>query len=402
MFEMFGSTPCPKGSRQITFRKTDQPPRVTRESINQLFLSKLRWDQSTHTCTNSHSTLGSFISAHRRYLSKSNLLDYLNPAAMATMANKDDNHTFKEAMAGPDAGGFITAMEAEILTLIELDVFEKVNRNNNVKVLSGVWALKRKRYPDGSIRKLKARYCARGFEQVEGVDYFETFAPVAMWLTVRLLLIMSTLLELETTQIDYTAAFVHADIDCLVHVAMPPGFGVPGQVWKLRKSLYGLAQSPIRNYFLYTRDKLIKMEFVQSEADPCLFISSDITCLIYVDDALLFYRNKTSIDLLTNKMKQEGILFREEESVDGYLGIPIDRQDDGTIHLTQKGLADKIIDSLHLSGDNISPVDTPCTKYIPIDEDGELAHGEFSYPSVVGQLNYLQCHSRPDITLATS
>jgi hypothetical protein len=112
-----------------------------------------------------------------------------------------------------------------------------------MKVLSSVWALKRKRYPDGSIRKLKARYCARGFEQVEGVDYFETFAPVVMWLTVHLLLIMSILLELETTQIDYTAAFVHADIDCLVYVAMPPGFGVPGQVWKLRKSLYGLAQS---------------------------------------------------------------------------------------------------------------------------------------------------------------
>jgi hypothetical protein len=236
---------------------------------------------------------------------------------------------------------------------------------------------------------------------VEGVDYFETFAPVVMWLTVRLLLIMSILLELETTQIDYTAAFVHADIGCLVYVAMPPGFGVPGQVWKLRKSLYGLAQSP-RNYFLYTRDKLIKMGFVQSEADPCLFISSDIICLIYVDDALLFYKNKTSIGILTNKMKQEGMLFREEESVAGYLGVHIDRRDDGTIHLTQKGLADKIIDSLHLSGEDISPVDTPCTKYVPIDEDGELAHGEFSYPSVVGQLNYLQGHSRPDITLATS
>jgi hypothetical protein len=138
MFEMYDSTPCPKGSRQITFRKTDQPPCVTRESINQQFLSKLRWDQFTHTCTNAHSTLGSFISEHRRYISKSNLLDYLNPAAMATMANKDNNPTFKEAMAGPDAGGFITAMEAEILTLIELDVFDIVDRNNNMKVLSGV------------------------------------------------------------------------------------------------------------------------------------------------------------------------------------------------------------------------------------------------------------------------
>jgi hypothetical protein len=124
------------------------------------------------------------------------------------------------------------------------------------------------------------------YGKVEGIDYFETFAPVVMSLTVRLRLIMSILLQLETTQIGYTAAFVRADIDCLVYVAMPPGFGVPGQVWKLRKSLYGFAQSP-RNYFLYTRDKLIKMGFVQSEADPCLFISAEIICLIYVDDSLL-------------------------------------------------------------------------------------------------------------------
>jgi hypothetical protein len=61
------------------------------------------------------------------------------------MANKDDNPTFKEAMAGPDVGGFITAMEAEILTLIELNVFEIVDRTNTMKVLAGVWALKRKR-----------------------------------------------------------------------------------------------------------------------------------------------------------------------------------------------------------------------------------------------------------------
>jgi hypothetical protein len=238
MFEMFDSTPCPEGPQQITFRKNNQPSLVTRKSINVLqFLSKLLWDKFTHTCSNAHSTLGNFISEHRRYLSKSNLLYYLNPAALITMANQEKNPTIKEAMTGQDVGGFTTAMDAEIVTLIEIYVFEILDRNNNMKVLSGVWALKRKRYPDRSIRKLKARYCARGFEQVEGVDYLGTFALVVRWLTVRLLLIISILLELKTTQIDYAAAFFHADIDCLVDVAMSPGFGVPGQVWKLRKNL---------------------------------------------------------------------------------------------------------------------------------------------------------------------
>ena len=87
-------------------------------------------------------------------------------------------------MTSPETGGFIAAMEIEIRTLIELDVFDVVLRPNH-KVISGVWTFKRKQYPDGTVRKLKARYCARGFEQQQGVDYFETFVPVVMWLTVR-------------------------------------------------------------------------------------------------------------------------------------------------------------------------------------------------------------------------
>jgi hypothetical protein len=60
-----------------------------------------------------------------------------------------------------------------------------------MKVISTVWASKRKRFPDRSIRKLKARLCAGGFKQVEGRDYFETFAPVVQWLTVCFIFVMT-------------------------------------------------------------------------------------------------------------------------------------------------------------------------------------------------------------------
>ena len=91
-------------------------------------------------------------------------MDCLNPALLATMADKDDNPTCNEAMASPDAAGFIEAMKLEVRTSDELRVFDVVNKPTHRKVLSGVWAFKRKRYPDGSVKKLKARYCARGFE----------------------------------------------------------------------------------------------------------------------------------------------------------------------------------------------------------------------------------------------
>lgn len=95
------------------------------------------------------------------------------------MANEEDNSTFKEAMVSPDAAGFIKAMEVEVATLHQLDIYDLVPWPNQ-KVISDVWAFKRKRYPDWTVRKLKARFCAQGFEQEKGVDYFETFAPVVM------------------------------------------------------------------------------------------------------------------------------------------------------------------------------------------------------------------------------
>jgi hypothetical protein len=94
-----------------------------------------------------------------------------------------------------------------------MESFIVVDKEKWMNVVSSVWAFKRKRYPDGSIRKLKARICARGFEQIEGADYFETFAPIVQWMTVRLVLIMTILLNFENKQIDYTAAFLQAPLD---------------------------------------------------------------------------------------------------------------------------------------------------------------------------------------------
>ena len=94
--------------------------------------------------------------------------------------------------------------------------------------------------------------------------------------------------------------------------------------------------------------------------------------------------------------------MKNKDSVVGYLGVYIDRQKDSTVHLTQKGLAHCIVQAMHLNDKIVDAVDTPCTKFLPLDEFGSPAHGEFSYPSVVRLLNYLQENSQSDITLTTS
>jgi Reverse transcriptase (RNA-dependent DNA polymerase) len=95
----------------------------------------------------------------------------------------------------------------------EMDSWEIVERQDWMNVLPSTWAFCCKRFPDGSIRKIKAQFCVRGDRQHKGIDYFETYAPVVNWQTVRLMLVLSVILGLATKQVDYTAAFVHAPID---------------------------------------------------------------------------------------------------------------------------------------------------------------------------------------------
>ena len=108
--------------------------------------------------------------------------------------------------------------------------------------------------------------------QVEGVEFFETYAPVVQWSTVCALLVMSIVLNLASN------AFCQADIDEEVFVEMPKDFGDPrgrGMVLRLNKSLYGTKQAP-RTWFLKLKECLEQRGFTQSLLDPCLFIHADM------------------------------------------------------------------------------------------------------------------------------
>ena len=115
--------------------------------------------------------------------------------------------------------------------------------------------LKRKRYPDGTVDKLKARLCVRGDQQEEGVDYFDTYTPVVQWGTVRFLLILAVYLGIATKQVDYTNAFVQSPKGTTAFIRHPRLFERIGYVLKLKRSVYGLHQSP-KNFFQYLKKGL--------------------------------------------------------------------------------------------------------------------------------------------------
>jgi hypothetical protein len=160
------------GSSQTSYEniETDQLPQVPKDQLDASYISGLKWDCLTTLCYDKLSTLQSFIIEHQQNLtvspSRIPLVKYFNPALYMTVANSDNTPNFTEAMNGPDSAGFFKAMQIEIETLIIMEAFIVVDRESWMKVVSGVWAFKRKRFPDCKVRKLKARFCARGFEQL--------------------------------------------------------------------------------------------------------------------------------------------------------------------------------------------------------------------------------------------
>ena len=336
----------------------------------------------------------------------------INPALWSHLAGlvskkkeDPDYPRFHQAMAGPHRAEFQIGMKKEIKELEERSTWTVVKRSSipeGANVLPVTWAFRIKRFPTGLIQKFKARFCVRGDKQVEGVDFFDTYAPVVSWTTIRLLLVLKGYLGLATKQVDFSNAFAQADVKEKVYVELPKGFEPPSDgdhVLKLNKSLYGLRQAPL-NWFEYLSVGLRKHGFEPSKLDPCLFIHKEVICLVYVDDCLFFARNATNIDIILEKLKNYNFVFTVEKSVEAFLGVQVDVDEEtGVVKMSQPGLIDKIVKTVGLS--NCAPKATPAN-VAPLgsDKDGPECGEPWNYASVVGMLLYVSSNTRPDIQFA--
>ena len=251
------------------------------------------------------------------------------------------------------------------------------------------------------VNSSKARFCVRRDLQIEGMEFFETYAPVVQWSTVCALLVMSIVLNLATQQIDFSNAFCQADIDEEVYVEMPKDFGDPrgrDMVLWLNKSLYGTKQAP-RTWFLKLKECLEQRGFTQSLLDPCLFIHADMVYLVYVDDSILIGRDRTKIDAMIENLAIDLELTREGDLA-AFLGIQINKStENGSLKLTQEGLIKRVLQATGLEDCRASS--TPANKEtLGTDKDGPPTTETWNYRSVVGMLLYLASNSRPDIAFA--
>ena len=339
-----------------------------------------------------------------------NTCEIMDPRVYAAKQNKGinpDMPTLHQIEHRNDKDDWIRAMKLEIEQLVALRAWEVVPRPSNQNVIKGTWAFKLKRLPDNTPYRYKARFCARGDLQREGVDYFETYAPVVQWSTIRLLLTTVLTENWTTRQVDYTNAFTQSDLKDDVYVEFPKKFEPKhgkDMVLKLTKALYGLHQSPVC-FYEKLRQGLIDRGYIQSEFDPCLFMKQGIMCVVYVDDTIFAGAND---EILLNEIKALKIpngenshvfKLRDEGEVSNFLGINIQKIDKHKFLLSQPGLIKKVIEQIGMTDCN--SVGTPALKKtLGQDISGDDFTEDWDYRSIVGMLMYLSANTRPDIAFA--
>ncbi|KAK1918670.1 hypothetical protein P3342_001719 [Pyrenophora teres f. teres] len=263
--------------------------------------------------------------------------------------------------------------------------------------LGGKWVFKLKRGPKGEILRHKARWVVRGFEQQEGIDYFETFASVVKPMSYKALFAISAALDLEIHQMDVKTAFLYGDIDTEIFVEPPHGLkDSEGKLCRLRKALYGLKQSP-RIWYETLSTFMKEQGFTPLASDPGIFTKGLLFVAIYVDDLLIAGADLDAIAALKSALSA-----RFEMSDLGechyYLGMEIIRdRPNHTLRLSQAGYLAKILQDFGMA--NCSPNTVPMSGNLCPGPAGFQASklDTKRYQKAIGSLMYLMLGTRPDI-----
>ncbi|RVW84809.1 Retrovirus-related Pol polyprotein from transposon RE1 [Vitis vinifera] len=292
------------------------------------------------------------------------------------------------------------AMAAELHALEQNHTWTLTPLPSGHRPIGCKWVYKIKYNSDGTVERYKARLVAKGFTQREGIDYKETFSPVAKLTTVRCLLAIAAVRHWSLHQMDVQNAFLHGDLLEEVYMQLPPGFRRQGEtpmVCRLNKSLYGLKQAS-RSWFRKFSATIQQDGFHQSRADYSLFTkisgNSFTAVLIYVDDMIITGNDENVIAALKESLHTK-FRIKDLGQLRYFLGIEVARSTDG-ISISQRKYTLDILDEAGLLG--AKPLSTPMeenNKLLPT--VGDLLKNPSTYRRLVGQLIYLTI-TRPEIS----
>ena len=304
----------------------------------------------------------------------------------------------EEALLDPD---WVLAMQEELNNFKRNEVWTLVPRPKQ-NVVGTKWVFRNKQDEHGVVTRNKARLVAKGYAQVAGLDFEETFAPVARLESIRILLAYAAHHSFRLYQMDVKSAFLNGPIKEEVYVEQPPGFEderYPDHVCKLSKALYGLKQAP-RAWYECLRDFLIANAFKVGKADPTLFTKTcdgDLfVCQIYVDDIIFGSTNQKSCEEFSRVMTQKFEMSMMGE-LNYFLGFQVKQLKDGTF-ISQTKYTQDLLKRFGMK--DAKPAKTPMGTdgHTDLNKGGKSVDQK-AYRSMIGSLLYL-CASRPDIMLS--
>ncbi|KAJ9561968.1 hypothetical protein OSB04_007128 [Centaurea solstitialis] len=334
--------------------------------------------------------IGDYVSSHRLAKSHALLVDKLSTVAIP--------NDVQEALRDEK---WKKAMNEEMEALQKNQTWELVSLPSGKKTVGCRWIYTVKLDSAGNIVRYKARLVAKGYTQKYGIDYGDTFAPVAKINTIRILISIAANRDWPLRQFDVKNAFLNGYLEEEVYMDPPPGTKCGEKVCKLKKALYGLKQSP-RAWFGRFSNFMKKIGYKQSDADHTLFVKKNkekVTALIvYVDDMVV------TGDDLQEMSNLQTVLAAEFELKDlghlkYFLGIEVARSKAGISMCQRKYVLDLLAETGML---NCRPVDTPIeTNHKLTIHPDQVPTNKERYQRLVGKLIYLS-HTRPDIAYAVS
>jgi Reverse transcriptase (RNA-dependent DNA polymerase)/gag-polypeptide of LTR copia-type len=310
--------------------------------------------------------------------------------------------TYKEAINDPQySKQWKNAMNEELISLLENGTWKEVVPPKDVNLVSTKWVYLIKTKVDGTIERFKARLVARGFSQVHGQDYTETFAPTVRMDTLRLFLAAVAAEDLECAQFDIKNAFTESDLKEKIYLTAPKGVEVKkGCVLQVLRSLYGLKQAA-RDWNLLIKRELLNWGFVQSLADPCMFRHEErgIKLLVYVDDIVAAARKQDQIDWF---YKQLSGRFNTKHlgEIGKILGVRVTRdRANRTIYIDQEQYLRAVLDRFGITQKTHKDKKIPAADYEsfrPATKD-DTRINITEYQQGIGSLMFAMVLTRPDI-----
>lgn len=313
--------------------------------------------------------------------------------------------TPKEAFDSDENKQWLDAMKSEIKSLEDNNTWKLVDLLSDRKAIKNKWVFARKIDAAGNTTKYKARLCAKGFSQREGIDCTETFAPVAKYTSLRYILSLTAEMDLHLTQMDVVSAFLNGPLSEDVYMEQPPYFDdKSNRVCKLNKSLYGLKQSG-RNWNQLLNQTLIEFGLTRTVSDQCIYVArkpdSIVIVMIWVDDVLIAYNQKNEEEKLRAALESRfKMKYLGDASVMVGINITRDRKH-RTISIDQQRYIEAILNRFGM--EDCNPIATPMdvnTKYSRDMDGKDEGNKKIPYREAIGSLLYAAQVTRPDINFS--